>query len=149
MMILKVILLASSITVLTACGETEKTQTSNSNDRWYSSDQAAQGKTVFTNNCASCHGKQAQGLVADWKQPLADGKYPPPPLNGTAHAWHHPKAQLLRSINNGGIPLGGTMPAFADKLRDDEKLAAIAYFQSFWPEKIYRTWEKRDKELSK
>ncbi len=144
MMIMKTLLLATSLVTLTACGESNKSQSSNDTGRWYNSSQVAQGKSVFKANCASCHGDKAQGLVTNWKQPLPNGKYPAPPLNGSAHAWHHPKAQLLRSINNGGIPLGGTMPPFAKKLSDDEKLAAIAYFQSFWPDRIYQSWSQRN-----
>ena len=43
-------------------------------------------------------------------------------------------------IKDGGIPLGGKMPGFKDKLSDEETLAAIAYFQSFWSDKIYQKW---------
>jgi hypothetical protein len=35
------------------------------------------------------------------------------------------------------------MPAFNDKLKDDEKLAVISYFQSFWPDEIYNAWISR------
>jgi mono/diheme cytochrome c family protein len=140
-MIIKTIAIGLAITTLSACGKQDFITNDNSADRWYNKTQVTQGKTIFKANCAICHGAQAQGLVADWKQTLPNGDYPAPPLNGTAHAWHHDKAQLLRSINNGGVPLGGTMPAFADKLTDEEKLAAIAYFQSFWPAKTYQIWD--------
>jgi mono/diheme cytochrome c family protein len=132
-----------SIATLSACNTEEKPTMNGDNGRWYSKIQVTQGATVFKANCAVCHGDQAQGLVADWKQALPNGQYPAPPLNSTAHAWHHDKAQLLRSINNGGVPLGGTMPAFADKLTDEEKLASIAYFQSFWPDKTYQIWGEK------
>ena len=87
-----------------------------------------------------CHGENAEGLVSDWRQRLDDGSLPPPPLNGTAHAWHHPNAVLLQVINNGGAAFGGKMPAFAEVLDESEKLAAIAYFQNFWSDKIYAQW---------
>ena len=111
--------------------------------RWYTQDHVTLGKTVFLEHCARCHGENAEG-TPDWKQTLPDGNYPPPPLNGTAHAWHHPLSVLRSSIREGGIPLGGTMPAFAGKLNDDEIYAAIAYFQSKWRDDIYNAWEKRD-----
>ena len=113
------------------------------NHRWYKSSQVSLGERIYADYCASCHGDQAQGLTADWKKKLADGSYPPPPLNGTAHAWHHPLPQLLRTIEQGGVPLGGVMPGFADKLNDNEKLAVIAYFQSYWPDEIYQHWLER------
>jgi mono/diheme cytochrome c family protein len=140
---IKMIVLSLAMTTLSACSKSENTQNNNINKRWYTEAQVTQGKIVFGANCATCHGDKAQSLVSDWKQALPNGKYPAPPLNGTAHAWHHDKAQLLRSINNGGVPLGGTMPPFANKLTDDNKLAAIAYFQSFWPDEIYQRWAKK------
>lgn len=50
--------------------------------RWYSDEQQALGSEVFTQNCAVCHGAQAQGTVEDWRARLDDGSFPPPPLNG-------------------------------------------------------------------
>ena len=112
-------------------------------DRWYTSSQVKNGAVVFRNGCASCHGDEAQGIVSDWRQPLADGGYPPPPLNGSAHAWHHPLPVLKRTIRNGTIPLGGKMPPFKDKLTDKEIESAIAFFQHKWSDQIYRAWIKR------
>tara|TARA_X000000950_G_C13852294_1_gene635024 strand:+ start:280 stop:738 length:459 start_codon:yes stop_codon:yes gene_type:complete len=110
--------------------------------RWYTSTQVATGEVVFQGHCAECHGDQAQGLAADWRQKLDDSSFPPPPLNGTAHAWHHPLSLLMQVVNEGGIPFGGKMPAFAEVLTDDEKLSAIAYFQNFWDDGIYGNWEQ-------
>jgi mono/diheme cytochrome c family protein len=108
--------------------------------RWFTQKQFQLGKQVFTTNCASCHGNQAQGIVEDWKQRNPDGSFPAPPLDGSAHAWHHPLSVLVRQINEGGVKLGGTMPAFGDTLSDEEVIAAIAYFQSFWDEQTYDRW---------
>ena len=112
-------------------------------ERWYSQEQVETGRKLFAENCASCHGDKAQGLVADWKKPLPDGNYPPPPLNGTAHAWHHPMKVLKRQIRIGGKPVGGIMPAFGDKLKDADMDAVIAYIQSLWPDNIYAAWAER------
>lgn len=135
--------------LLTACnGQSESIETSKKSTldspRWYSAEQVSQGGELFQENCAGCHGDKAQGLAHDWKKPLADGSYPPPPLNGSAHAWHHPLPLLMRTIDRGGVPLGGVMPGFRDKLNEDEKLAVIAWFQSLWPDEIYQRWEKRN-----
>jgi len=110
--------------------------------RWYTPSQVDNGKQLFLVQCASCHGESAEG-TADWKTPLADGKYPPPPLDSTAHAWHHPLKGLKLTIQNGGIALGGSMPAFADKLSEEEQYAVISYFQSKWPAEIYSAWVER------
>jgi len=50
---------------------------------------------------------------------------------------------LKKVISEGGVPLGGKMPSFGAKLSDDEQLAVISYFQSFWPDGIYQEWLKR------
>lgn len=114
--------------------------TAASGSRWYNESQAVQGREVFAENCAVCHGAQAQGLGGDWRERLDDGSFPPPPLDGSAHAWHHPQEILLRVIDYGGEAMGGKMPAFIDVLEQDEKLAAIAFFQSFWTDEIYQQW---------
>ncbi|PCI75383.1 MAG: cytochrome C oxidase Cbb3 [SAR86 cluster bacterium] len=108
--------------------------------RWSSAEQVVLGREVFTQNCAVCHGAEAQGTVGDWREKLDDGSFPPPPLNGSAHAWHHPQEILLRVIDYGGEAMGGKMPAFIDVLEQNEKLAAVAYFQSFWTDEIYQQW---------
>ena len=110
--------------------------------RWYTASQVVAGQTVFQSQCAVCHGEQAQGLAEDWRERLEDGSFPPPPLNGSAHAWHHPLTVLLQVINDGGIPLGGKMPAFAEVLSEEEKLAAVAFFQDYWNDEIYASWEQ-------
>lgn len=109
-------------------------------ERWYSAGQVAAGAAVFAEHCAECHGEAAQGTVADWRARLPDGSFPPPPLNGSAHTWHHPISVLLQVIDMGGESLGGQMPGFGQMLGDEEKLAAIAWFQEFWSDEIYEQW---------
>ena len=123
-------------TLISGCGE----QTVDG--RWYTQAQVERGTTVFDENCASCHGGNAQGSF-NWRKRLEDGSYPPPPLNGTGHAWHHPLNMLMRTINQGGAPMGGQMPAFGDKLSKDDQKAAIAYVQSKWDKRIYDAWFER------
>ncbi len=107
--------------------------------------EVALGKTVFNKNCASCHGKEAVGLTKNWKQTLPNGKYPAPPLNGTAHAWHHSPKLLLSAINNGGAKLGGWMPAFKNELSEKEKQATLDYLYSLWPKDIQQKYDRRFK----
>lgn len=109
--------------------------------RWYSKHQVNEGQKVFTSNCASCHGKRAQGAMF-WQQPDTDGKYPPPPLNGSAHAWHHPYSMLLNTVTHG---TKGNMPAWKDELTEAQIESTIAYFQHFWPDRTYEAWLERNK----
>ncbi len=108
-------------------------------ERWFNQDIVDYGDSLFQQNCAVCHGVNAEG-TKEWKKTDENGNYPPPPLDGSAHAWHHSIPQLVRSIKEGGIKLGGVMPAFGDKLSNEEVLAMIAFFQSKWSDEVYKVW---------
>ena len=108
--------------------------------RWYSVEQVHTGSSVFQHECAQCHGAQAQGITADWRERLDDGSFPPPPLNGSAHAWHHPLPVLKSTIKQGGKPVGGMMPAFGDQLNERQIYSVIASFQAYWPDDLYERW---------
>ncbi len=112
-------------------------------DRWYTPDWVQSGEPVYLQNCAACHGNAGQGTF-DWRRRGADGKFPPPPLNGTAHTWHHPFLALARQIKFGAPGGGGNMPPFSETLSDEEIVNVIAWFQSKWPEQIYDSWLKVD-----
>ena len=128
-----------SLLFITGCSE----KVPSIDGRWYSQTQIDNGTAIFKSHCASCHGSAGQGLAEDWRKPLADGSYPAPPLNGSAHTWHHPLKALKRTIRNGGIQLGGTMPGFKDKLSEKEIESVLAFIQNIWSDKIYSAWEER------
>lgn len=133
---MKPLLVTTFALALAACDSTPDVQAN--------SQQIASGKQVFENNCLRCHGVNARGQVEEWQKPGPDGKYPAPPLNGTAHTWHHNMKVLRGTINRGGIPLGGTMPAFKDTLSEEQKDAVLTYIQSLWPEEVYQVWKKNN-----
>jgi mono/diheme cytochrome c family protein len=133
-------LLIAIMGLLSACSDAESTVTDDS-ARWYTPEQLAQGQAVFSANCAACHGSNGEG-VANWQTPDSNGLYPAPPINGTAHAWHHSLEVLLRTINLGGEQLGGSMPRFQDRLTESEQRSVIAAFQDHWPDAIYARWAK-------
>lgn len=110
-------------------------------ERWYGREEVELGRQLYAQHCAQCHGVGAQG-AANWQKPGPDGKMPPPPLNGTGHAWHHPMRDLVSVIQN-GTP--GNMPAWRDKLSGDDTRAVIAWFQSLWPGEIYAAWDRMDR----
>ena len=111
-------------------------------EHWFNQQQVEQGEQLFKQNCASCHGQNAEETL-DWKKTDVNGQYPPPPLNGTAHAWHHGLDLLQRTVREGGQKLGGLMPPFEDKLSAEQIDMVIAYFQSKWPDDIYQKWAGR------
>ena len=104
--------------------------------------QVAEGAVLYREHCAACHGHEAEG-TENWRRTGADGKYPPPPLNGTAHAWHHPTEVLLEVIMDGSIG-DGNMPAWRGKLSQQQALAIIAWFQSLWSDEVYAIWHEID-----
>ncbi len=107
--------------------------------RWYSKAQADRGEALFTANCAACHGARGQGQPG-WEERDESGYYPAPPLDGTGHSSHHPLRQMLRILNTGGGPMGGTMPSFADVLKEPDMRAVLAFVQSLWAPETYETW---------
>jgi len=107
--------------------------------RDYKFSDVVQGGKLFQQNCASCHGPQAQGHP-QWRQPMVPGKPTAPPLNGKGHSWHHPKAGLRHTIQQGTVREGGNMPSWKGKLTDAQIEQTIAWIQSRWPDEIYAAW---------
>ncbi len=54
-----------------------------------------------------------------------------------------PLRVLQRTIQLGGAPVGGQMPAFGEKLTEEEQLAIIAWFQDKWSDELYALWYER------
>ncbi len=138
----KIALTLVFFSTLLTIGKAGVPATKGAGERWYSSAQVAQGQLLYRTHCAPCHGAHAEA-TPDWRQPDANGLYPPPPLNGTAHTWHHPLPQLRLTIRHGGASFGGKMPPFKAILSASEIDSIIAWFQSLWPDEIYRQWATR------
>jgi len=102
------------------------------------------GLRLYQKNCAACHGRQGEG-DPNWRQRDAQGKFLPPPLNGTGHTWHHPMAVLLDIILNGTARLGGNMPAWKGRLGEREIGDILYWVQSQWSDEIYRQWFENDR----
>lgn len=102
--------------------------------------QVADGQRVYKAECASCHGAQLEGQ-ANWRTRLPDGRLPAPPHDESGHTWHHPDQLLFVTTRDGGAkyaPPGfvSGMPAFGEKLTDNEIWAVLAYIKSRWPEPV-------------
>ncbi|QDA36836.1 cytochrome c (plasmid) [Paracoccus liaowanqingii] len=100
----------------------------------------AQGKELYAQNCASCHGPDLEGQP-DWKRTLESGRMPAPPHDETGHTWHHSDSQLftLTKLGVSGVVPGyeSDMPAFDGVLTDAEIRATLAYIKSTWPKRQY------------
>jgi mono/diheme cytochrome c family protein len=100
----------------------------------------AEGERLYAAACAACHGANLEGQP-DWQQRRADGKLPAPPHDATGHSWHHPDAHLFAITKLGLAPFAGLdyatdMPAFENRLTDDEIRAVIEFIKSRWPDEI-------------
>ena len=104
-----------------------------------------QGRQIYADQCASCHGAQLEGQP-DWKTPLPSGRLPAPPHDAGGHTWHHPDDILFRIVKEGTAAIVGggyesDMPGFADVLSDAEIRAVLVYIKSTWPERE-RTYQE-------
>lgn len=99
------------------------------------------GKSIYADNCASCHGVNLEGQ-SDWRVRKDDGRLPAPPHDETGHTWHHPDEQLFRITKLGVKPplapdgYESDMPSFEGTLTDEEIWAVLAFIKSSWPEDI-------------
>lgn len=85
---------------------------------WNGAEAIGNGKALFANNCAACHGPEGIGPQSPaLKTERKDGKFQPPALNGTAHTWHHAPDLLRKIIAKGGNSYGKGMRAGCLSLR--------------------------------
>ena len=100
----------------------------------------AQGESVYSDQCASCHKADLSG-EPDWQQRNEEGMLPAPPHDETGHTWHHPDRVLFELTKYGPSAMAGgdyksNMPAYEGVLSDDEIVAVLSYIKSQWPEAI-------------
>ena len=79
------------------------------------------GADLFNKNCAVCHGEQGRG-----NGPAAANLSIKPPDYGNGHLDIHTDGDIFYWIQN-GISQGSPMPAFKDKLTDDEIWHLVNY----------------------
>ncbi len=86
------------------------------------------GQTVYTGQCASCHGAQGSGMPPHY-----------PPLAGNPSIQMESAVNPIRMVLNGGYPPGTAgnpmphgMPPFAQSLSDDEIAAVVTYVRLSW-----------------
>lgn len=85
-----------------------------------SQDVVETGASLYQASCATCHGDGGEGF--------AERGIPAPPLDGSAHSWHHPDPQIIGLIRDGG----SQMPAVGPDWSDSEVEAVLAYVKSWW-----------------
>ncbi|MCG3269596.1 MAG: c-type cytochrome [Yoonia sp.] len=104
-------------------------------------DVVALGQSIYSENCASCHGANLEGQ-SNWRSPGPDGRLPAPPHDATGHTWHHDGDTLFRLTKYGTGALIGdpdyasNMPIYEGVLTDDEIIAVLSYIKSKWPQDV-------------
>ena len=112
------------------------------------------GKSVYVQNCASCHGVKLEGQK-DWMSRLPDGLMPAPPHDETGHTWHHSDKYLFMITKYGiediiGQKYPNNMPAYKGILSDKEIISVLSYIKSTWPNKVIKIHDQiNDREKSK
>ena len=100
------------------------------------------GRVVYAENCASCHDVALEGQ-AKWRQRDADGYLPAPTHDETGHTWHYRDSYLFLMTKYGIENIivktyPNNMPAYGDKLTDEEILAVLSYKKSTWSGRMQR-----------
>lgn len=107
----------------------------------------AAGRQIYAQACSSCHGVSLQGQP-NWRERLADGRLPAPPLDASGHAWRLRDKDLFAVTKTGpaAYPAGYStnMPAFGQQLSDEQIAATLAYVKSVWPVDIQAKQTRRN-----
>ena len=102
------------------------------------SEKIKRGEAVYRANCASCHGPNGEA-TSGWRTPGPDGRYPPPPLDGSAHAF---QLETLEKMIREGSPAPGGMPPWDGKLTNQQIDDVIVWIKSLWADDVYDIWFK-------
>ncbi|KIC31494.1 MULTISPECIES: c-type cytochrome [Leisingera] len=110
----------------------------------------AQGKVLYAEYCASCHGANLEGQP-NWRSPGEDGRLPAPPHDETGHTWHHSDRMLFEytklggqaALANSGVALDSGMPGFGSQLSDAQIRGILNFIKSAWPEREQRYQAER------
>ena len=86
----------------------------------------AHGEALYKKYCASCHGPSGQGEF-NWMNKERGA----PPLDSSAHAWHHEDAQLVSMILDKPVP-DSPMPPWRGILTRDDAIDIVAYIKTLW-----------------
>jgi len=135
-----------AVLTLTACERTPFGTAAGPPDRYQDAQQIARGQAVYTQHCMTCHGADGKGPPGDWRIRDADGRFPPPPLDDSAHAWHHPTAALLETVRDGSPGGQGNMPAWNGKLSEQAMQDVVAYIKTLWSDPVYQLWWKMERQ---
>jgi S-disulfanyl-L-cysteine oxidoreductase SoxD len=100
-------------------------------------DKALVGKHAYRLHCSSCHGRLLQGQAL-WQLRDKDAYKRAPAHDESGHTWQHSDEELFHITKYGRFESTpqdwlSFMPAFKDRLTDEQILAIIAFIKRGWP----------------
>jgi len=91
----------------------------------------AEGARLYGRLCRSCHGARGIGERPENPGAMDEYGFVAPPLDDSAHGWHHSDTNLARTILNGS-PRNPRMLPFAELVSEDQAGSLVAYIKSLW-----------------
>jgi mono/diheme cytochrome c family protein len=96
------------------------------------------GARLYQENCAQCHGPEAQGHP-DWQNPAVTAA---PPLNGSGNEWKRSRGEILAIIQNGITRQDQpVMPAWKGRVADKDLDDLLTWITALWPSDVYERWQ--------
>ncbi len=91
----------------------------------------AKGEALFRENCVACHGERGVGERPEDMYGKDDFGFVAPPLDNSAHGWHHSDQGLVKSILDGS-DRNERMISWKDTLSREDAESLVAYIKSLW-----------------
>ncbi len=131
--------------ILSACSQPSG-DAQNEKLRQFAPQRLAQGERIFHTHCSSCHGWNGEGQ-AGWQKPGLNGALLPPPLDDSGRTARLNSKQIVAFIRHGSPDGRGAMPAWENKLSEEEIDDVTLWITSLWSDRVYLEWQtniKRD-----
>jgi len=108
-----------------------KTWASFENNEKAAPELVAKGEALFQEYCQSCHGERGVGERPNDMYAKDEFGFVAPPLDDSAHGWHHSDQGIVETILNGS-ERNERMIAWKETLSRDDAENLVAYIKSLW-----------------
>ncbi len=91
----------------------------------------ARGEVLYRDTCQACHGERGVGERPDDMYAKDEFGFVAPPLDDSAHGWHHSDSGLVATILNGS-PRNERMRGWKGEMTEAQARDIVAYIKSLW-----------------
>jgi cytochrome c553 len=98
---------------------------------WETPEVVAEASRLYDEICKSCHGAKGVGERPEDMYAKDDYGVVAPPLDDSAHGWHHSDSNLTETILNGS-PRNPRMMPFKEIISEQDARNLVAYLKSLW-----------------